>query len=132
MRVASGKAINSRVVLDGHLPEGAEVTVLAPEHDETFEADPETEKMLLESMAQGGRGETIPLSGLLEELRGRERGCLYKSRSANSQRGKSVKLKHGGESTGRKPPNAIREELDCGASLIALQLRLAARVATLV
>jgi hypothetical protein len=33
--------------------------------DETFEADPGTEKMLLDSIAQCDRGETIPLSQLL-------------------------------------------------------------------
>lgn len=45
--------------------------MLLPE-EETFEADPETERMLLESIAQCERGETIPIEKVLEELRGRE------------------------------------------------------------
>jgi hypothetical protein len=72
MRVASGRVIDGHVELtDAELPEGASVTVLLPE-EETFEADPETERMLLESIAQCERGETIPLEEVLEELRGRE------------------------------------------------------------
>jgi hypothetical protein len=38
----------------------------------TFEADSETEKMLLEAIAPCQRGETTPLSDFLAELRGRE------------------------------------------------------------
>ncbi len=72
MRIASGTVVGGRVELDGELPEGASVTVLAREGDETFEADPETEKMLLDAMAQCKRGETIPMTQLLDELRGRE------------------------------------------------------------
>ena len=64
--------MGGRVELDGELPEGASVTVLARDGDETFEADPETEKMLLEAMAQCERGETIPMTHLLGELLGRE------------------------------------------------------------
>jgi hypothetical protein len=73
MRVASGRIIDGRVQLDdAELPEGAAVTVLFAEGDETFEADPETERMLLESIAQCDRGQTKPLSDVLEELRSRE------------------------------------------------------------
>jgi hypothetical protein len=72
MVIASGKVVGGRVELDSELPEGASVTVLAPEGDETFEADPETERMLLNSIAQCERGETIPLTQLLRELRDRE------------------------------------------------------------
>ena len=73
MRVASGRVIDGRVQLDGaELPEGAAVAVLFPEGDETFEADPETERMLLESIAQCERGETVPLEQVLAELRSRE------------------------------------------------------------
>jgi hypothetical protein len=44
-----------------------------PQNEEqTFEADPETERMLLESIAQSDRGETVPLEKVLEELRSRE------------------------------------------------------------
>ena len=58
--------------LDSELPEGARVTVLATEDNETFDADSEIEKVLLEAIAQCERGETMPLSKLLSELRARE------------------------------------------------------------
>ena len=71
MRVASGRVIDGRVELaDTELPEGAAVTVLLPE-GETFEADEETEQMLLESLAQCDRGETVPFESVLQELRRR-------------------------------------------------------------
>ena len=73
MRVASGRVIDGRVQLeDANLPEGAAVTVLFREDDETFEADEETERMLLESIAQCERGQTVPLERVLEGLRRRE------------------------------------------------------------
>jgi len=72
MRIASGKIIGGRVELEGDLPEGASVTVLVHEGDETFEADPATEKVLLEAIAQCERGDTIPMTTLLAELRNRE------------------------------------------------------------
>ncbi|MGZ5432205.1 MAG: hypothetical protein ACXW5U_19355 [Thermoanaerobaculia bacterium] len=45
--------------------------MLLREGDETFEADEETERMLLESIAQCERGQTVPLEQVLEELRRR-------------------------------------------------------------
>ena len=72
MRIASGKVIDGRVELDAELPEGASVTVLALEGDETFEADAETEKMLHEAIAQCDRRQTTPMTELLSELRSRE------------------------------------------------------------
>ena len=72
MVIASGKVVGGRVELDSALPEGASVTVLAPEGDETFEADADTERMLIDSIAQCDRGETTPLTQLLGELRDRE------------------------------------------------------------
>ena len=57
---------------DARLPEGASVTVLLPEDEQTFEADAETERMLLESIAQSERGQTVPLAKVLAELRSRE------------------------------------------------------------
>jgi hypothetical protein len=50
VRIAPGKVVDGRVELDAELPEGAPVTVLALEGDETFEADPKTKKMLLEDI----------------------------------------------------------------------------------
>jgi hypothetical protein len=72
MQMASGKVVDGRVELDGELPEGASVTVIARDEDETFEADSATEKILLDAMAQCERGDTIPMKQLLSELRRRE------------------------------------------------------------
>jgi hypothetical protein len=72
MRIAPGRVVDGRVELDAELPEGASVTVLALEGDETFEADRETEGMLLEAMAQCRRGQVTPLKDVLDELRNRE------------------------------------------------------------
>ena len=58
--------------MGAEFPEGATVTVLFPEGDETFEVDEETERMLLESIAQCERGQTVPFEHVLEELRRRE------------------------------------------------------------
>ena len=72
MRIAPGKVVNGRVELDAELPEGTSVTVLALEGDETFEADAETERMLLQAIAQCEKGQTTPLADLVSELRSRE------------------------------------------------------------
>lgn len=72
MQIASGRVIDGRVVIDGDLPEGAEVTLLALDGEETFEVDAELEAVLLESIAQGKRGETISAEALFEEMRSRE------------------------------------------------------------
>jgi hypothetical protein len=72
MQIASGKVIDGRVVIEGELPEGAEVTLIALDGEETFEVGPELEAILLESIAQGERGETVSAEDLLRELRGRE------------------------------------------------------------
>jgi len=72
MRVASGKIVHGKVQLqEADFPEGASVTVLFPEEGETFEADAETEKMLLESIAQCERGQTLPFDAVLARLRRR-------------------------------------------------------------
>ena len=57
--------------MEAELPEGAAVTVLMPEGDETFEADEETARMLLDSIAQCDRGETVPFETVMQELRRR-------------------------------------------------------------
>ena len=71
MQIASGRVINGRVVVEAELPEGAEVTLLALDGEETFQVDAELEAVLLESIAQGERGETISGDDLLRELRNR-------------------------------------------------------------
>jgi hypothetical protein len=72
MRIASGKVVQGRVELDAELPEGLSVTVIARAEDETFEADPATEKMLLEAIEQCDRRQTTPLKQVLSDLRDRE------------------------------------------------------------
>jgi hypothetical protein len=73
MRVASGRIIDGRVELvDAEFPEGAIVTVLFPDEEDAFKVDAETERMLLESIAEGDRGETFPLEQVMEELRRRD------------------------------------------------------------
>ena len=72
MRMTSGRIVGGRVEFEGELPEGAAVMVITHEDDETFEADPETEAMLLRAIGQCERGETVPMTRLLGELRTRE------------------------------------------------------------
>ncbi len=70
MQLAIGTVVGGKVVVEGDpLPEGAIVTILAREADETFEVPPELEAELLESLAQAERGETISAEEMLERLR---------------------------------------------------------------
>ena len=72
MKVATGKIVGGKVVLDGaDFAEGASVTVLAREDDESFEATPELESALLQAMDQAQRGDTISGESLLTRLRNR-------------------------------------------------------------
>ena len=72
MQIASGKVVNGQVAVDAELPEGAGVTLIALDDEETFEVTPELEALIHESIAQGRRGETIPAEELLREMRSRE------------------------------------------------------------
>jgi hypothetical protein len=72
MQIASGKVVGGMVVVEGDLPEGADVTLLALDGEEEFEVGAELEAVLLESIAQGRRGETISAEDLLREMRSRE------------------------------------------------------------
>lgn len=70
MVITSGRVVAGKIVVDGEpLPEGAVVTVLAREGDETFELDPALEAELLQSMAEADRGQTIPADEVLRALR---------------------------------------------------------------
>ncbi len=65
--------MSGKIVVDGDpLPDGAVVTVLAREADETFELDAAAESELLESMAEGDRGETVSAEEVLRALRNLE------------------------------------------------------------
>lgn len=72
MQIASGKVVNGQVVVEAELPEGAEVTLLTLDGEEAFEVEDELEAILLESIAQGKRGEKISADDLLREMRSRE------------------------------------------------------------
>jgi hypothetical protein len=72
MRIASGKVIDGKIIYEGELPEGAEVTLLAHDVEETFEVTPELKAVLLESIAQCERGDTISADELIREMLSRE------------------------------------------------------------
>jgi hypothetical protein len=70
MQLTTGTVVDGKIVVEGDpLPEGAVVTILAREADETFEVPPELEAELSESIAQADRGETISAEELLKRLR---------------------------------------------------------------
>lgn len=72
MVMTSGRVVDGKVVVDGDpLPEGARVTVLTRESDETFLLDPDAEAELLASIAEADRGERVPASEVLGKLRNR-------------------------------------------------------------
>ena len=60
MKVATGRVIGGKVVLDGDpLIEGSVVTVVSREDDETFDVSPEDEQALMAAMSQAERGEFV-------------------------------------------------------------------------
>lgn len=70
MRITSGRVVSGKIVVEGEpLPDGAVVTVLAREVDETFELDAGAEAELLESLAEADRGETVPADDVMRALR---------------------------------------------------------------
>ena len=70
MRIATGKVIHGKLELDGDsLEEGATVTVLVTEPDETFELTRDEEADLEESLRQATQGQFIAAESLLRELR---------------------------------------------------------------
>ena len=72
MKVATGKIVGGKVILDGaDFAEGATVTVLAREDDESFEASPELESALLKAIDEVQRGDAISGESILARLRNR-------------------------------------------------------------
>lgn len=70
MRVTSGKVVAGQIVVEGEpVPDGAVVTVLARDVDESFELDASAEAELLESLAEADRGELIPAQEVLKVFR---------------------------------------------------------------
>jgi len=69
MLITTGQVQNGTIEVDHTtLPEGAKVTILISEDDETFEVNPEEEIALLAAMDEARRGESISASVLLQEL----------------------------------------------------------------
>jgi hypothetical protein len=70
MIITTGRVHDGKIEVDSDsLPEGACVTVLAGEGDETFELNAADEAELLAAIAQANRGETVSASELLHDLR---------------------------------------------------------------
>jgi hypothetical protein len=70
MKVATGKVVDGKVVLEGEpLTEGSVVTVLSQEDDETFDVTPEEETALLRSMTEAAQGDVVSWEELRERLR---------------------------------------------------------------
>jgi len=69
VRIASGKVVSGKVVVEGEpLTEGASVTVLAPDDDETFDLTPEEESQLLASIREAEQGRVVEASVVLREI----------------------------------------------------------------
>ncbi len=72
MRVASGKVVGGQIVYEGEFPEGADVTLIADDHEPGFHVDPELKAVLLAAIAECDRGEKISADELLRELKSSE------------------------------------------------------------
>ena len=70
MRVATGRVVEGKVVVEGEpWAEGAIVTVVARDDEDTFEVSAEDERALLEAMAQADRGQVVSWEALRDQLR---------------------------------------------------------------
>ncbi|MEQ1898588.1 MAG: hypothetical protein ABL971_14510 [Vicinamibacterales bacterium] len=70
MRVATGKIIEGKVVVEGEpWAEGSVVTVMARDDEQTFEVSADEERALLEAIAQADRGQVVSWEVLHERLR---------------------------------------------------------------
>ena len=70
MQLATGTVVGGKVVFQGEpLAEGAIVTILAREADETFDVPPELEAELKASIAEADRGDTLAVDAVIERLR---------------------------------------------------------------
>jgi hypothetical protein len=69
MKIATGKVVDGKVVLDGvALEEGASVTVLTRDDEGGLDLTPEEEAELLLSIAEADRGETVSADEVLAKL----------------------------------------------------------------
>jgi hypothetical protein len=71
MNAVRGRVRGGRIELDGALPEGAEVVVLASGQDESFDLDDDQLTEIETRMAEADRGEVEPATTALESLRRR-------------------------------------------------------------
>ncbi len=70
MKVATGKIIEGKVVVEGEpWAEGSVVTVVARDDEQTFEVSADEERALLEAIAQADRGQVVSWEVLRERLR---------------------------------------------------------------
>jgi hypothetical protein len=71
MKITTGTVVGGKVLVEGEaLPEGATVTVLLREKEESFELTADEEAELLTSIADVESGKFISSDELLERLRG--------------------------------------------------------------
>jgi hypothetical protein len=70
MVVMTAQVVDGRIVVPegAHIPEGASVTVLAPDNQETFELGPAEEQAILEAIAQADAGKFVDGDDLLARL----------------------------------------------------------------
>ena len=72
MRIATGKIVAGKVVLEGEpFEEGVTVAVIAADDSESFELSPEQEAELLEAIAEADRGELVDAAVVLRNLQRR-------------------------------------------------------------
>jgi hypothetical protein len=70
MKVATGRVVGGKVVLEGEpLAEGAVVTVVVRDDEDTFEVSSEEERALLDAIAQADRGQVVSWDAFREQLR---------------------------------------------------------------
>ena len=69
MGIATGMVVEGKVLVEGMtLPEGTVVTIVTPDVLQGVTVSPEDEALLLESLAQAERGETITVDELFQRL----------------------------------------------------------------
>lgn len=72
MKIATGKVVGGKVVVEGPLEEGTSVTVLARDGESGGTLSAAEEAELLLSIAEADRGETVAAEEVLEKLVHRE------------------------------------------------------------
>ncbi len=69
MKIATGKVVDGKVVLEGvSLEEGSSVTVLARDEEGAITLTPEEEAEILLAIAEADRGETVSAEEVLAKL----------------------------------------------------------------